>query len=313
MSAVTTMETQSAQALMRPLTETELVATLANSLYPGAKPESVMMVLQMCRASGKDPMKKPYHIVPMWVKTGEGRNGGGYRDVIMPGIADYRTDASRTGQHAGTSEPEFGPDVTMNLGGTEITFPEWCRVSVSRRMPSGEIVTFTAKEYWLENYATAGRETQAPNAMWKKRPRGQLAKCAEAQALRKGFPEVGNQPTADEMEGKAIDADYVVVEERETRRLQRPQAKGAEKGGGDGEPDQNGDQQQQAKQPAGAGDYASPGLLNLLGRHAQQKGVSAETVCEKYKVAKIEMLTAADAQSALTWVKALPMPGQGQG
>ena len=29
--------------------------------------------------------------------------------------------------------------------------------------------------------------------------------CAEAQALRKGFPEVGSQPTADEMEGKEID------------------------------------------------------------------------------------------------------------
>lgn len=41
--------------------------------------------------------------------------------------------------------------------------------------------------------------------MWKKRGRGQLAKCAEAQALRKGFPEVGNQPTADEMEGKTLD------------------------------------------------------------------------------------------------------------
>ncbi|WNG69273.1 recombinase RecT [Cupriavidus gilardii] len=44
----------------------------------------------------------------------------------------------------------------------------------------------------------------APNAMWQKRPRGQLAKCASAQALRIAFPEIASQQTAEEMEGKHI-------------------------------------------------------------------------------------------------------------
>ena len=64
----------------------------------------------------------------------------------------------------------------------------------------------TAKELWKENYAVKGGQEKsvAPNAMWTKRPYGQIAKCAEAQALRKAFPEIGSEPTADEMAGKTI-------------------------------------------------------------------------------------------------------------
>jgi len=191
------------------MSEEELTTVLQSSVYPGAKLESIKMVIGVCRASGKDPLKKPYHIVPMQVSIGKKDSQGWdikeWRDVIMPGINDYRTDAARTGQHAGTSEPEFGPDITETLDGVQITYPKWCRVTVKRQLPSGQIVEFSAVELWIENYATKSAKSSAPNAMWKRRPYAQLAKCAEAQALRKGFPEVGSQPTADEMEGKEID------------------------------------------------------------------------------------------------------------
>lgn len=191
------------------MSEDELVEVLQSSVYPGAKLPSIKMVINVCRASGKDPLKKPYHIVPMSVSTGKkGADGWDIkemRDVIMPGINDYRTDASRTGEHVGTSEPEFGPDITETLDGVSITFPAWCRVVVERLCENGIIGKFSAKELWKENYATKSNKSDAPNAMWKKRPYAQLAKCAEAQALRRGFPEVGNQPTADEMEGKELE------------------------------------------------------------------------------------------------------------
>jgi phage recombination protein Bet len=177
---------------------------LKNSIYPGAKDDSVIMAVSYCRARQLDPLMKPVHLVPMSVKDALAGKSE-WRDVVMPGVGLYRIQADRSGNYAGAQEPEFGPDITQTLNGVEITFPQWCKYTLSKLMPNGTIVEFSAKEYWLENYATAGRDTQAPNAMWKKRPYGQLAKCAEAQALRKGWPEIGQQPTAEEMEGKSLD------------------------------------------------------------------------------------------------------------
>lgn len=183
------------------LQEADLMQVLQSSLYPGAALDSIRMVLGYCKAAGLDPMQKPVHIVPMW-----DRQSGSMRDVIMPGVNLYRIQASRSGQFAGVTEPEFGPDIATKIGGQDITYPEWCRVVVRRQLASGHIADFTAREYWLENYAVKGGKEKsiAPNAMWTKRPRGQIAKCATAQALRAAFPEIAAQYTHEEMEGKTL-------------------------------------------------------------------------------------------------------------
>lgn len=202
------------------INEQELMGVLRSSLYVGAADESIKLVVGYCRAAGLDPMQKPVHIVPMWDSK-----AGSMRDVIMPGVGLYRTQAARSGQLAGISEPEFGPDTHQELSGTKITFPAWCRVTVKRRLPTGEIAEFTATERWIENYAQKGGKEKsiAPNAMWMKRPYAQLAKCAQAQALRIAFPEMtGAAPTADEMEGKAIDAE--VIDNGQPQRIEQRQA-----------------------------------------------------------------------------------------
>lgn len=202
MNAITTTE-RGALAL----TESELLDVMESSLYPGAKVTSIKLALGYCKAAGLDPMQKPVHLVPMSVKKA-GTKDYEWRDVVMPGIGLYRTQAARTGEHVGTDEPVYGPMIDLRIGDFVMQVPEWCKVTVYR-MKHGVRCAFTATEYWIENYATAGKDSTMPNTMWKKRSRGQISKCAEAQALRKGFPEVGNQPTAEEMEGKAIDSEFV--------------------------------------------------------------------------------------------------------
>lgn len=187
-----------------PSDELPLVNVLCDTIYPGASVESASMVIEYCKAAGLDPVQKPVHIVPMSVKdTKTGKNI--WRDVVMPGIGLYRIQASRSAGYAGISEPEFGADITENLGGVEVTYPNFCIVRVKRRLGTGEIAEFSSKEFWKENYASK-KGSAAPNAMWLKRSYGQLAKCAEAQALRKAFPEtVSAAPVAEEMEGKMIE------------------------------------------------------------------------------------------------------------
>ena len=64
--------------------------------------------------------------------------------------------------------------------------------------------------------------------MWRKRPRGQLEKCAEAQALRKAFPERAGGPTAEEMAGKVInDADTIEGTAVERQEPREPRSKSA--------------------------------------------------------------------------------------
>lgn len=178
--------------------DTAVWTTLQNSVFPGAKDESILLAVDYCKARKLDILKKPCHIVPMQVTLSGQRDNNGndrkiWRDVIMPGIYEQRITAFRTGQMAGQDEPVFGNTVAFK----GIEAPEWCRVTVYRFI-NGERCAFSHTEYFSEACATT--RDGSLNSMWRKRPRGQLAKCAEAGALRKAFPdELGGVITADEV------------------------------------------------------------------------------------------------------------------
>lgn len=183
--------------------DTAVWTTLQNSVFPGAKDESILLAVDYCKARKLDILKKPCHIVPMQVTLSGQRDNNGndrkiWRDVIMPGIYEQRITAFRTGQMAGQDEPVFGNTVAFK----GIEAPEWCRVTVYRFI-NGERCAFSHTEYFSEACATT--RDGSLNSMWRKRPRGQLAKCAEAGALRKAFPdELGGVITADEVNEEPI-------------------------------------------------------------------------------------------------------------
>ncbi|MGE0594573.1 MAG: phage recombination protein Bet [Vicinamibacterales bacterium] len=178
--------------------------TLANNLYPGAKPESVLMVVDYCAARRLDPLKKPCHIVPMRVKGADGQ--WGWRDVVMPGIYEYRTTAHRTGLYLGHTEPAFGP--VVEFGGVEA--PEYCALTVKRwNRALGVVAEFPVVVYFAE---VCGLKDNKANERWARAPRQMLVKCAEAAGLREAFPEeFGGEATAEEMDGQASAAPVPVA------------------------------------------------------------------------------------------------------
>lgn len=134
-----------------------------NVLAPDLNDQELSLFALVANRSGLDPFAKQIYAV---------KRGG--RVTFQTGIDGYRSIAERTGQYGGSDEPEFG-DIKNG-------HPEWARVTVYRYR-NGERIPQSATAYWDE-FFPGGNQA----AMWTKMPRNQLAKCAEALALRKAFP-----------------------------------------------------------------------------------------------------------------------------
>src|SRR5262252_6151248 len=184
---------------------------LTEAIFPAARSASaILLALDYCRERGLDVLKKPVNIVPRW-----NSELGRYVESIWPSINEIETTAARTKEWAGMDEPKWGALITETFEGSrktkkgwekakiEVTFPEWCAVTVYR-VVGGVRCPFTEPVYWREAYGRVGG-TALPNEMWTKRPHGQLHKVAKAASLRAAFPEEGEGPTDAEMEGQTIE------------------------------------------------------------------------------------------------------------
>lgn len=173
---------------------------LVEAIFPSAQStESVILALSYCKARRLDPFKRCVHIVGVWDSKHKRMV-----DTVWPGIGELRTTATRTGVYAGLGKTEFGPMITRefrpaNRQPFTMTFPEWAQVTVKRMVQGREVSFEGPMVFWEETFASA--RDGCPNSMWKNRPRGQIAKCAEAAALRAAFPEELGDMWSDEEAG----------------------------------------------------------------------------------------------------------------
>jgi phage recombination protein Bet len=141
----------------------------------------VARFLHTCERTGLDPLAKQIYCI--------GRFGSdGLEWSIQTGIDGFRVVAERSGQYAGQDEPEWltadGQWVQAFVKGIHGDHPLAARIRVYRHdwdRPMTGIATW-------DEYAQRKRNGEL-TAMWEQRGPGQLAKCAEALALRKAFPQ----------------------------------------------------------------------------------------------------------------------------
>lgn len=269
-------------------------ATLRNSLYPGASDDSIRMVLSYCKARGLDPMKKPCHIVPMYVNK-VGGQGKEWRDVIFPGIYELRTTAQKTGDYMGQDKATFGDDFDF-LGES---VPYSCEVKVHRwHEKSKEKITFGAEVFFTEcaGTKTDDQDVRKLNARWQKAPRQMIEKCAEAAALRKAFPdELGGQMAAEEMHGAIM---LEAPQPGAKPATAAPQSK-TEAGTGTDVPAKDSE-----KKPC------SKAQGKLVMKRLDESGIPENELLRHFDIDHVDFLPAAKVDEALDWMKALIEPTQ---
>lgn len=147
----------------------ERIDLIKSQCAPGATDLELQFFLYQCKRLQLDPLLKQIH----FIKRGRGDNA---KVTIQVGIDGYRLIADRTRLYAGNDEVQY-----TAKGGRLV------KASVTvYKLVQGQRFPFVGTAIWDEFAAKNSDGTL--QAMWAKMPYNQLAKCAEAQALRKAFP-----------------------------------------------------------------------------------------------------------------------------
>lgn len=145
----------------------------------------------ICRRTGLDPIAKQIYAVKRWDNRQK-------RDVMQPqtGIDGFRVIAERSGNYG-------GPAPTYWCGDDGV----WVDVWLSPNAPAAAKAGVYRKDFAEPVYAVAKFSSYcattkdgSPMAMWRTMPEVMIAKCAEALAIRKAFPnDVSGVYTKEEM------------------------------------------------------------------------------------------------------------------
>lgn len=187
-----------------------IIQTARETIARDLTPDQFALYAEIIRSTGLNPFQNQIHAIV----RGDGR--GGRRVVFQTGIDGLRLIAARTGEFEG----EVGPQWAGEDG-------NWRDIWVSQKPPAAARVGvwrrgFREPVWGIAHYTEfVQRLNGEPTATWRSMPANMLAKCAEAQALRKAFPAETAGLYVPE-EGGAMDRVDAAIQERQQVRRPAP-------------------------------------------------------------------------------------------
>jgi len=217
----------------------EQLQLIKDTVAQGATDSELALFLHVAKTTGLDPLRKQIHAVKRWDSKLRRE-----AMAIQTGIDGYRVMAERTGKYAPGKEATFVHDKNGKLVSA---------TSYIKKLAGGVWHDVTATALYVE-YVAVKRDGK-PNRFWATKAHIMLAKCSEALALRRAFPDalsgmyvdeemqqadnpegVAALPREDEPEpagepepanapGEVVDADFAVVDESEPLCINAAQVK----------------------------------------------------------------------------------------